>query len=155
MSSIKKREYYEISQPEESLKHSIVQTDKVSLQDKENQNSMNTSTQSLKRKPTNKRNLQSSSVVSTRSKVSQISTVVLKKLENKKKAIQLAVSRAPLLLMSSNLSTRSDQKEVIRKGKPYFSLMDLKITQMRQELILEMLNDSPFPKKDKKSERTL
>jgi uncharacterized membrane protein len=107
MSSIKKRDYFEISQPEESLKDSIVQTDKVSLHDKENQNSINTSTQSLKRKPTNKRNLQSS-IVSTRSKVSQISTTVLKKVENKKKAIQLAVSRAPLLLMSSNISTRSD-----------------------------------------------
>ena len=160
MSSIKKREYFEISQPEESLKDSIVQTDKVSLQDKENQNSLNTSMQSLKRKPptttitmNNKRNLQSSSIVSTRSKVSQISTMVLKKVENKKKAIQLAVSRAPLILMSSNISTRSDQKDGSRKGKPYFSIMDLKITQMRQELILEMLNDNPFPKKDKKSEQ--
>jgi hypothetical protein len=154
MSSIKKRDYFEISQPEESLKDSLVQTEKVSLQDKENQNSLNTSTQSLKRKPTNKRNLQSS-IVSTRSKVSQISTVVLKKVENKKKAIQLAVSRAPLLLMNSNISTRSDQKEGIRKRQPYFSIMDLQITQMRQELILEMLNDNPFPKRDKKSERTL
>jgi len=26
---------------------------------------------------------------------------------------------------------------------------------MRQELILEMLNDNPFPKKEKKSERPL
>ena len=155
MSSIKKRDYFEISQPEEqSLKDSIVQTDKVSLQDKENQNSMNTSTQSLKRKPMNKRNLQSS-IVSTRSKVSQISTMVLKKVENKKKAIQLAVSRAPLILMSSNISTKSGQREGVRKGKPYFSLVDLQITQMRQELILEMLNDNPFPKKDKKSDRTL
>ena len=76
-------------------------------------------------------------------------------MENKKKAIQLAVSRAPLLLMSSNISTRSDQKEGIRKRQPYFSLIDLQITQMRQELILEMLNDHPFPKRDKKSERTL
>ena len=155
MSSIKKRDYFEISQPEEqSLKDSIVQTDKVSLQDKENQNSLNTSTQSLKRKPTNKRNLQSS-IVSTRSKVSQISAMVLKKVENKKKAIQLAVSRAPLILMSSNISTKFDQREGVRKGKPYFSLVDLQITQMRQELILEMLNNNPFPKKDKKSERTL
>ena len=96
------------------MKDSIVQTDKVSLQDKENQNSINTSTQSLKMKPTSRRNLQSS-IVSTRSKVSQISSVVLKKVENKKKAIQLAVSRVPLLLMSSNISTRSDQKEGIRK----------------------------------------
>ena len=79
----------------------------------------------------------------------------MRKVENKKKAIQLAVCRAPLLLMSSNISTRSDQKEGTRKGKPYFSLMDLQITQMRQELILEMLNDNPFPKKEKKSERPL
>ena len=78
---MKKREYFEISEriDHHNSKDSIVQTDRISLIDRENVNLMNISAESYKRKPTNKlKRAPTSSVISTRSKVSIISKISLK-----------------------------------------------------------------------------